>query len=224
MLVPLLSGLAAGSVHVVTGPDHLAAVAPLAAHDPVRAARTGAAWGLGHGLGVVVLGGLGMAARELVDVHALSGWSEFAVGFLLIGLGLWGVRSGLGMRVHSHGHDHDGDDHEHPHLHLPGKDHGPQAHVGHTHAAFGVGMFHGAAGMGHLLGVVPALALPPAQSALYLAAYLLAAVLSMSLFGLALGGIARRLGRKALRGMVVASGAFSVLVGGIWLATTFPGA
>lgn len=225
MLVPLLSGLAAGSVHVVTGPDHLAAVAPLAVNDRGAAARTGAAWGLGHGLGVVVLGGLGMLAREAVDVHALSGWSEFSVGFLLIGLGLWSLRAGLKLEVHSHEHDHAGDgEHAHPHVHVGAGAHDDRAHQAHTHAAFGVGIFHGAAGMGHLLGVVPALALPPLESAVYLAAYLGAAVASMTLFGLVLGEIARRAGRRALRGMVLVAAVFTMVVGGWWLATTYPGA
>ncbi|MCK6505115.1 hydantoin utilization protein A [Myxococcota bacterium] len=232
MLIPLLSGLAAGSVHVVTGPDHLAAVAPLALRDRRAAARTGAAWGLGHGLGVVLLGGLGMLAREAVDVHALSGWSEFSVGFLLVGLGLWSLRGALGMQIHDHGHAHDpagagpaaSADHAHPHVHLGAHAHDLQAHQGHSHAAFGVGLFHGAAGMGHLLGVVPALALPPAESAVYLAAYLVAAVGSMALFGLVLGELARRAGRAALRGLVLAASLFTVGVGGWWLLTTFPGA
>ena len=224
MLVAILSGLAAGSVHVVTGPDHLAAVAPLALRDRRAAARTGAAWGLGHGSGVAVLGGLGMLAREAVDVHALSGWSEFSVGFLLVGLGLWSLRSALRMQVHVHEHGHEqGPGHAHAHVHLGGQAHDPGAHQGHTHAAFGVGVFHGAAGMGHLLGVVPALALPPAHAAAYLAAYLLAAVLSMTLFGLVLGEIARRAGRAAMRGLVLAASLFTVGVGGWWLATTFPG-
>jgi hypothetical protein len=226
MLVPILSGLAAGSLHVVTGPDHLAAVAPLALRDRRAAAKTGAAWGLGHGMGVVVLGGLGMLAREAVDVHALSGWSEFSVGFLLVGLGLWSLRSALGMQIHEHGHAHDhaGGEHAHPHVHLGAHAHDQQAHQGHSHAAFGVGLFHGAAGMGHLLGVVPALALPPVESAAYLAAYLLAAVASMALFGLALGELARRAGRAAMRGLVLAASIFTVGVGGWWLFTTFPGA
>lgn len=224
MMIPLLSGLAAGSVHVVTGTDHLAAVAPLAIADPPAAVRTGAAWGLGHGLGVAALGGLGMLAREAVDVHALSGWSEFAVGFLLVGLGLWSLRTGLRLEVHSHDHVHPVDgEHGHPHVHLGLEVHDDRAHRRHTHAAFGVGVFHGAAGMGHLLGVVPALALPPTEAAVYLAAYLLAAVVSMALFGLALAEIVRRAGRRMVRGMVLAVSVFTIVVGAWWLASTFPG-
>lgn len=224
MLIPILTGLAAGSLHVVTGPDHLAAVAPIAVQSPTQGARLGASWGLGHGLGVVTLGGLGMLARESVDIAGLSGWSEFSVGFLLVGVGLWSLRVALRMQVHGHAHSHDGQgSHEHQHLHLNLGAHDEAAHRRHSHAAFGLGIFHGAAGMGHLLGVVPALALPMAQSAAYLVAYLVAAVLSMALFGLAVGQIGRRLGPAPLRAMLVVAASFSLVVGAAWLATTWPG-
>ena len=71
-MLTILSGLAAGAAHVVTGPDHLAALAPIAVQDPGRAARLGLRWGLGHGLGVVVLGVIGMFARTWIDVGAVS--------------------------------------------------------------------------------------------------------------------------------------------------------
>ena len=48
----VVSGLLAGSMHVVSGPDHLVALAPLALHDKKRAYGVGALWGLGHGVGV----------------------------------------------------------------------------------------------------------------------------------------------------------------------------
>ncbi|NOY27618.1 MAG: hydantoin utilization protein A [Oligoflexia bacterium] len=224
MLVSFFSGLAAGSIHVVTGPDHLAAVAPLAIRDRRAAVRTGAAWGLGHGTGVVALGTAGMLARHVVDVPALSGWSEFSVGFLLIGLGLWSLRTGLRLEIHTHPHDHgDASGHAHSHVHLGDGAHDSGAHAAHTHAAFGVGVFHGAAGMGHLLGVVPALALPPAEAAVYLAAYLIAAVVSMALFGYALGEITRRAGVAVVRRMVLVASVFTLAVGAWWLATTYPG-
>lgn len=82
MLPALGGGLLAGLLHVFAGPDHLAALAPLAVRDPAQARRLGLSWGLGHGAGVVVLGLLGIVARRLVDVEALSAGSERLVGFL----------------------------------------------------------------------------------------------------------------------------------------------
>ncbi|MEM1417659.1 MAG: hypothetical protein AAGH15_22365, partial [Myxococcota bacterium] len=72
ILLAAFGGLAAGAVHVLTGPDHLAAVVPLAAQARQRGERRGFAvgvlWGLGHGLGVVLLGGLGALLRSAIDV------------------------------------------------------------------------------------------------------------------------------------------------------------
>ena len=56
----IFTGLSAGALHVVSGPDHLAVVAPLVAENPSKGFQLGFRWGLGHGLGVVILGLLGM--------------------------------------------------------------------------------------------------------------------------------------------------------------------
>ena len=83
-MIPILTGFAAGGLHVFSGVDHLAALAPAAVENPSGAVRTGVFWGLGHGIGVVIIGGIGLALRGLVDVESWSGWAEFLVGFLLI--------------------------------------------------------------------------------------------------------------------------------------------
>mgnify|MGYP003315356662 CR=1 FL=1 len=49
-MLTILSGLVAGAAHVVTGPDHLAALAPIAVQEPARAAKLGFRWGLGLSL------------------------------------------------------------------------------------------------------------------------------------------------------------------------------
>ena len=221
----LLTGLAAGALHVVAGPDHLAALAPLAVKDRARATRIGATWGLGHGLGVAVVGGLGLLARQFIDIQWISGWSEFLVGFLLIGVGLWSLRVTARFTVHDHGHDHAREApaaHTHLHVHVGERAHDATAHAGHTHAAFGVGMLHGAAGTGHLFVVLPAMALPTGQAGLYLAAYLVSAVATMAGFGGALGAVARIGGPKVVRGLMGASGALAIVVGGFWLANSAP--
>ncbi len=221
-MLSLLTGFAAGSLHVVAGPDHIAALVPLALRDKRSAIKTGAAWGLGHGVGVVILGGVGIAARHLIDVEALSAYSELFVGFLLMMIGLWAIQRSTRLVVHSHHHDHEGDGHAHPHLHAGKLVHEhPGAHARHTHAAFGVGMVHGAAGTGHLFGVVPSLALPPAQAALYLAAYLVAAVLAMAGIGAIMGAIATRSSSRALSQLMVGAGVGAIVIGIVWVANSW---
>lgn len=222
----LLSGLAAGAAHVVTGPDHLAALAPIAVDRPLHAMGLGLRWGLGHGIGVVALGGLGMGARHVVDVDAISAWSEFAVGFMLIAMGLWALRRATRMVVHAHGHDHadqPAEEHAHLHVHDGGREHDAAAHRGHAHAAFFVGMLHGAAGTGHLLGVLPSLALPTGQAAIYLSAYFVAAVLSMGLFGAMMGRFVQRWGQGALRRIMYGVSSAAVAIGAVWIVQAWPG-
>jgi len=149
-----LAGLGAGALHVVSGPDHLAALGPVAASDPERAVRHGALWGVGHGVGVLVVAGVGRLGAEALELSALSGWAELAVGFVLV---LLGARA-LMARSHEH----------------------PRRPAG---SALGVGLLHGAAGAHHLFAVLPGLLLEPTEAALYLGAYLVAAVLAMATAG-----------------------------------------
>ncbi len=224
-MLALGTGLIAGSLHVISGPDHLAALAPIALSDRTRAMRVGATWGLGHGLGVCALGGLGLALRQVVDVEIMSQWSELVVGLTLIGIGTWALHRSTRMEVHAHSHTHDGHAHVHLHVHVDEPDHGAdQAHSVHSHAALGVGFLHGAAGTGHLFGVVPALALPAPDAAVYILAYLVSAVGSMALFGGLLGQFAARSTTGWMRRLVWASGLAAILIGLVWTWTSWPAA
>ena len=214
-VIAVLTGLAAGGLHVFSGPDHLAALAPVALERPGQAARTGGYWGLGHGIGVVTIGGLGLWLRSFVDVEAWSAWAEFSVGILLILVGGWAVVRSQRLEIHAHEHDHREATHAHLHAHGGSPN-------GHKHAAMGIGMLHGVAGTGHLFGVVPALALPVPEAALYLSAYLASAVAAMAGFAWVLGVAARRGGPGSIRWLMLGSGAVAVIVGGIWLVRSWP--
>ncbi len=222
-MLALGTGLIAGSIHVVAGPDHLAALAPIALTDRMRAARVGATWGLGHGLGVCALGGIGLAVRQVVDIKALSAGSEFLVGVMLVGIGIWAIRRSARISIHAHDHDHDGEAHLHLHVHVDETDHTARhVHAQHSHAAMGVGFLHGAAGTGHLFGVVPALALSAQDAAVYILAYLVAAVGSMALFGTLLGHIAALGGTAWMRRITLLSGVAALMVGVCWTLLSWP--
>lgn len=192
-MIALLAGLVAGSVHVITGPDHLAAIAPLAADADRRAWRAGLAWGLGHTAGVLVVGLVLLAFREVLPMDALSAWSERLVGAALIGLGGWGLWHARTASGH-----------------------------GHVHAApsFGMGVLHGLAGSSHLYGVLPSLMLSTRpEAAAYLAGFGVGAVGAMMAFAAVVGrlvpmGPSRRAMRMTL---LVATSAAAVVVGGAWL-------
>ncbi len=221
ILALVAAGVAAGSVHVVSGPDHLAAVLPLAVADRRRAARVGLWWGLGHGGGVVALGAVGQLLAGQVEVAAWSALSERLVGVLLVVVGLWAIRRGRLVTMHAHAHQHDEAGHVHSHVHVADRtvaeaDHAERgSHEAHGHSAFGFGLVHGAAGAGHLFGVLPSLVMSPADAAVYLAAYVGSAVVSMTLFSAGAAALVR--GPRLVPRALGVSGALSVVVGLGWL-------
>jgi hypothetical protein len=219
-----LAGLAAGTVHVLSGPDHLAAVAPLAADARRAQWRTGLAWGLGHTTGVLLVGTGALLLRDLLPIDAVASWSERIVGVALVAVGLWGLRRAFGMRVHVHAHTHDGVAHAHVHVHA-GTAAGGEAHLAqghdHAHTSFAFGVLHGLAGSAHIFGILPALALPTrAASFAYLASYGVGTIAAMTAFssivGL-LGARARHGGVRAIRGLLYTCSSAAIIVGAVWL-------
>lgn len=199
MIFSLLAGIFAGFVHVVSGPDHLAAVAPLAADGSRRQWRTGLNWGLGHTSGVVLIGVLLIAFRAMLPLDAISQYSERLVGVALVALGGWAL-----VRARD--------------FHLRGAR--PHTHPG-AGASFMMGTLHGLAGSSHLFGVLPALALPTQAAALsYLGGFGVGAVVAMTVFAAAVGMLAARAGRHgkhAFQTMLYACSLSAFLIGGVWL-------
>jgi hypothetical protein len=221
---PALAGVLAGMMHVASGPDHLVAVAPLAIRKPGLGFRIGTAWGLGHATGALSLGMLGVLGRAFIDIGRLSRWSEVLVGGVLIAIGIWSLLQSRNVVLHRHPHAHGSPSAQHEHLHVHGTDepHTRLAHKHHKRSAFAVGVLHGAAGTGHLLAVIPALALSASDGISYLIGYGLAAVLAMAAFGALMGLIGHRLSPKWLqRGMQTLGGA-AIVLGVFWVATGWP--
>lgn len=83
-MLTLLAGLAAGILHVLTGPDHLATVGTLAVEERRRSWVTGLVWGVGH-TSLVYLGGFGLGT-----IAAMAGfsWVMGGVAQRLVGVGL----------------------------------------------------------------------------------------------------------------------------------------
>ena len=182
------AGLAAGLLHVFSGPDHLAAVAPLASAGDRSTWKAGLQWGIGHTTGVVVIAILLLALREQLPIAAISSYSERVVGLALIALGCWGAWKASRNRIVSHSH---------------------------ARASFAMGTIHGLAGSSHLFGVLPALAFATRfDSILYLSGFGCGAIAGMSAFAAGVGLLA---GRVNTRGFLYASSAAAVVIGGIWL-------
>ncbi len=219
VLLIILAGIVAGLIHVFSGPDHLAAIAPLAMKRQGGAWLTGLRWGMGHASGVAFVGILSLILRGILPIDLISNWSDRLVGVLLIGIGLWTLRKA--MLIHTHAHSHDGDVHEHVHIHgrAGAKAHSLKRHM-HTHAAFGIGTLHGLSGSSHFLAIIPALAMPSNALAMtYLGCYGVGTVLAMIVFASAINSVSMRYAGtvKVYRGLMFACSAIAVVVGSVWL-------
>jgi ABC-type nickel/cobalt efflux system permease component RcnA len=119
--LPFFAGIAASVLHVVSGPDHLAAVTPLAIETRRKVWKIGLFWGFGHLLGMLLIGVLFLLFKEYIPVEKISEHSEQLVGIVLIAVGLWALFSIFyKSKNHKHPHVHDGEElyihvHEHEH-------------------------------------------------------------------------------------------------------------
>lgn len=211
-------GLWLGALHVFSGPDHLAAVAPLSLTRERRSWLVGLRWGLGHSTGVILVGIVAYFFREFVLSSSVFSWSERLVGVTLIGIGIWGIHKSLKTRVHTHEHNHDGQTHQHIHVHAPANAHElpkPKTHF-HTHTALFVGILHGLGGGSHLLGVLPSLGMPTRfAAATYLVSFGLGTILAMTGFSSVMDLIARKSSFHGVRAYRLVTLSFSIAAVGI---------
>jgi sulfite exporter TauE/SafE len=217
----LITGLLAGALHVWSGPDHLTAIAPLAVRSKKNSWTTGFRWGIGHSLGVAIVGGLSLILREIIPIEAISGWSESLVGVMLILIGIWGFRKAFQTRIHTHTHKHNDEEHQHIHIHSNPKLHKkPEAHI-HTHAALGIGILHGFAGSSHFVGILPALAFSTTiQSIIYIIAFGIGTIISMVLFASGMGFLSEKFAFNseiAYKWLLSLCASAACIVGVFWL-------
>lgn len=223
---PLLAGIAAALLHVLAGPDHLAAVAPFAIERVKKAWKVGLLWGIGHLAGMLIIGVLFLLFKDYIPVEEISGYSEKFVGVLLILLGFWILYKVYGTKKkHSHVHIHAEEDtvHKHEHSHSTDKVHS------HTHAdvkqgnlsTFFIGLVHGLAGIAHFLVFAPVIGFPKSQAAQYIVGFGIGTLLAMTVFAIIMGKVAefskKDHNEKLFQGIRVASAVFAIVFGIYWM-------
>lgn len=229
MLFAFTSGLLAAMLHVISGPDHLAAVTPFAIARKKKAWKIGLVWGFAHLAGMLVIGLLFLLFREAVPVEEISAYSEELVGVVLVVVGMWAMYSVfLKKDVHSHTHIHEGETpylHKHPHTHRETAGH---AHTharepkNHQVAAFSIGFLHGLAGIAHFLLFLPVLSFDSqAEAVFYILGFGAGTVVAMTVFTLVLGRVSE-LAKNwhnplFFRGIRVAGGLFAIVIGIYWI-------
>ncbi|HEY2964268.1 MAG TPA: hypothetical protein VGJ37_17730 [Pyrinomonadaceae bacterium] len=159
-LVAILGiGLVFGLKHA-TEVDHVIAISTIVSrHKNVfRSGVVGALWGAGHTVSLLVIAAIVLWFRVEIP-ERVSGWLEFGVALMIIGLGISALWRTLrtNTKVHVHQHRHGGVSHTHVHFHEHETRHTPAAPVPHSHGVsrigvkpLMVGMMHGLAGSGAL--------------------------------------------------------------------------
>lgn len=229
IISPLLAGTLTSMLHVISGPDHLAAVTPLVIETKRKAWKIGFAWGLGHLLGMLLIGVLFLIFKDFIPIEAISKYSEKMVAVVLIGVGLWTF-----YRVFKEDKNH-----KHPHIHTEKEAyihiHKHQHHHNDTHehthkkivkqnvvSSFGIGFLHGLAGVAHFLLLLPVLGFEhQAEGIQYVIGFAVGTVLAMSMYALILGKLAeyskQQHNETFFKGIRFAGGLFAVIIGIYWL-------
>ncbi|EOA16880.1 hypothetical protein CARUB_v10005106mg [Capsella rubella] len=87
------TGFLAGCLHTLSGPDHLAALAPLSiGRSKMESAAVGALWGCGHDAGQVIFGLLFLLLKDRLHIEVLQTWGTRIVGLTLVIIGAMGIK------------------------------------------------------------------------------------------------------------------------------------
>ncbi len=238
-MIIFLTGFIASVAHVVTGPDHLAAVTPLAIDSRKKSWMIGFSWGLGHTMGMLMIGLLFVLFKEYLPVGAISKHSDTVIGLLLIAIGSYAIvrtyrRHTHGNRPHSHFHTEPFlYAHIHKHTHdnrVDDTGEHEHAHTGRVRqnafAAFFIGTIHGFAGFSHLFALLPSLALPTVMDTIaYISAFAVGTIMTMVLFAFILGLVAFQSVVKDkqvfLKWFTLTGGFLAIGIGILWLVHPF---
>lgn len=90
-----LTGMLFGLIHVLTGPDHLSALATLSAGSSWRSFALGIRWGCGHSIGLVVMAVVFIALDGKLDFSVLNEVTDILVGVFMVALGIYGIHEGV---------------------------------------------------------------------------------------------------------------------------------
>lgn len=201
VLAALLLGIVQGMRHALE-PDHLAAVSTMVAEQrSVRASAVyAAAWGVGHALVLLLVGGVLLALRGAVP-ERLANVFELIVGLMLVALGVRALRQAFAGRVEGCGHVHP---------RVPG--------FALARRPLIVGAVHGLAGSGALAALVMAKLSSLFQGVLYMALFGAGATLGMAVVagiaGAPLAWLARAPEGRPV--MLALSGSLSLGLGVAW--------
>jgi len=227
--IHLLAGTLASMLHVISGPDHLAAVTPLVIETKKKAWKIGLAWGFGHLVGMLLIGVLFLVFKDYIPIDTISEYSEQLVAIVLIGVGIWAFyRIFKAPKTHMHPHIHTEKD-AYIHIHKHEHNHNDVHH--HTHkkvikqnvmSSFGIGFLHGLAGVAHFLLLLPVLGFENQFEGIqYVIGFAVGTILAMTTYALIVGKLAtyskQQHNETFFKGIRFAGGLFAIVIGFYWL-------
>ncbi|GER35895.1 high-affinity nickel-transport family protein [Striga asiatica] len=87
------TGFFAGCLHTLSGPDHLAALAPLSiGRTRLESAAVGALWGCGHDAGQVLFGLVFLLLKDRLHIEIIRTWGTRVVALTLLVIGAMGIK------------------------------------------------------------------------------------------------------------------------------------
>ena len=210
----ILTGILAGLIHVLSGADHLIAMAPSAINSPKIALKNSFSWGLGHSSGVVLLTVLAIFIKDITPLNNFSNIAELLVGISLLFVGVYAIKNSFQLSIHTHSHKHEnGIAHRHYHFHMKEQKNNNK----HSHALTGIGLLHGIAGGSHFLAILPALALSLTNACAYLISYLIGSLISMNLFTCLISFTTLNISQKFMKRLIAFAGGLSFSMGLFWI-------
>lgn len=224
LLAALVLGILLGSKHSLD-PDHVVAVSTIVSEykNPLRSFWVGISWGLGHTTTLLIIG-IVIIALRLTIPERMALLFEFAVGVMLVGLGIQVIYSFRKKKVHQHAHGHEEEAHHHFHSHSKSPEHVPEHHNTHgigkpflRKKSYVIGLFHGLAGSAALTLLVLASIESPIAGLAYILLFGLGSVLSMGIMTVIIGlPFVMSAGRlpNLNRTIQFAVGSLSILFGG----------
>ncbi|KAF3503357.1 hypothetical protein F2Q69_00040442 [Brassica cretica] len=191
VLTSAWTGFFAGCLHTLSGPDHLAALAPLSiGRTRMESAAVGALWGCGHDAGQLIFGLLFLLLKDRLHIEVIRTWGTRVVGLTLLVIGAMGIKEASEIPEPCVVALENGEETDE-------KSSKKKKKIG--FATFATGIVHGLQ-PDALMMVLPALALPSrVAGAAFLIMFLLGTVIAMGSYTVFIGSCSEALKEKVPR-------------------------